>query len=505
MESIAQQIERLLQAQSAGGEKAVGDYQSGLAAAAGQEENSLKKLNTLYSDKSKFEKPILGALGVGLMKNTSTGNFGEEMSNGLSAAIDTQDKNREINLTREEKLARLDALHGTLTRQTASDAMDVYNKKGQLVDSLTGNKNALADVELSKHSPFEDTTEEPGSAEEAYKRIYLDGLKNPQKYAGVEGQKLWNSAADMVKAGVAKTSSVFYNNSDLPQVQTNDQGVPDPNSQEQFLGTLPPNIRDLVKKIANYEMDISKVTSLRGGEREQIAALVSAYDPSFDMTQYQARAAMRKSVTSGSYSNALNASNLVIQHVDAMSEAFKKLNNTRFQWYNKTANAAADMTGDEEIQKALGSFNSAADAVANELAKVFKGVGATDMQSIQEWRHNLGSDVTPAKFNSAVETIIKDLLRSRIDTIKSQYTSAMGKPSEFKFLTPHSKEILQKNGIDVSEFEIDRPGTKAGAPAAAAADDGGAASFTGTVGDVLYGREYLGGDPSNPKSWGPKK
>ncbi len=415
----------------------------------------------------------------------------------MGAAIATQDRNREVNLTREEKLAKLDALHAALTRQTATDSMDVFNKKGELATGLMGNRGNLADINLEKHPPFANATEDPASVEDAYKQIYLDGLKNPAKYAGAEGQRLFNTAADAVKAGVTKTNSMLLSNMDIPQVQTNSQGVPDPTSQEDFLSTLPPGTASLIKKIANYEMDISKVTSLRGGEREQIAALVSAYDPSFDMTQYGARAAMKKSITSGGYSQTLNASNLVLQHVDAMTDAFKELNNTRFEWYNAIANPSAKAAGDKKMQHALGKFDSDADAVASELAKVFKGVGATDVRSIEEWRRRLNSNTTPEEFKASVDTIIKDLLKSRIDTVKSQYQSAMGKPADFKFLTPHSKEILEKNGIDVNEFEVSQnanPAEQGGygrAPAQLSSDPKKAEQEYGTL---PSGAEFIGPD-----------
>jgi hypothetical protein len=251
----------------------------------------------------------------------------------------------------------------------------------------------------------------------------------------------------------------------------NDAPILEPGQRDEaYLQTLDPGTREIVKGLTNYQLDLSKVSSVRGNQRMQLAAAAKRYDPSFDMTQYGARAAMRKSMTSGDYAKSINSANLVIQHLDALDKSYSGLNNGSYPWLNSVENVYANNTGNEKFQAARGSFDSAADAVASELAKVFKGSGGTAEAEVQAWRENISPNMPPAAFKASVQTLIKSLLASRLDTIHSQFTSAMGKPADFTILTPHSKQILQNLGIDPTEMEqgggspIDVPDPMAPAP-----------------------------------------
>lgn len=261
---------------------------------------------------------------------------------------------------------------------------------------------------------------------------------------------------------------------DLPTVGINEQGQADPAQQAAFLATLPKSDQATIKSIANYEVDPTKDLSLRGNRREAVLSLVRQYDPTYDMTQYGARAAMRKSVTSGNYSQAINSSNLVIQHIDTLKKAYDGLRNTDYPTYNALTNPAAVLTGNTEIQTAMGKFQVSADAVASELAKVFKGTGASSEEEVKAWRASLSPNMPPSQFKASVDTLVSNLLKSRLDTIRSQFQSAMGKPATFTMLTPHSRQVLQQLNIDPTEIDsaTDAVGAPVAAPAAAPAASG---------------------------------
>jgi hypothetical protein len=71
----------------------------------------------------------------------------------------------------------------------------------------------------------------------------------------------------------------------------------------------------------------------------------------------------------------------------------------------------------------------------------------------------------PSQFKASVDTLVTNLLKSRLDTIRSQFQSAMGKPASFTMLTPHSREVLKQLNIDPTS--IDSATDAAGAPIAA--------------------------------------
>lgn len=216
-----------------------------------------------------------------------------------------------------------------------------------------------------------------------------------------------------------------------------------------YLAALDPNMQSIVKGLANYELDLPKISSIRGNQRMQLAAAAKRYDPSFDMTQYGARAAMRKSMTSGNYSQAINSSNLVIQHLDSLKKAAADLGNTDYKMLNAGKNLWNSQTGDPAITK----FNTIADAAASELAKVFKGVGVTSDAEIREWRKNLDPNSSPEQIKASIETAISQLLASRLDTIRSQFGAAMGRPADFTILTAHSRAVIRALGIDPDQLE----------------------------------------------------
>lgn len=216
---------------------------------------------------------------------------------------------------------------------------------------------------------------------------------------------------------------------------------------EEALKNLPPETAQLVRKIANYEMDLSKVTSLRGGQRERIASLVAMYDPTFDMTQYSARHALRRDFTSGKGAFNIRSINTAVKHLESLSKAAKQLDNSRIQLWNRVANYAGTQTGDPRVT----NFKSAANAVESEMASVFKGMGATD-QEIKAWRENLNEAQSPEQLQGAIATMI-ELMGGRLSAMDSQWTANMGKPKDFRILSPESERILKQLGVDPTTME----------------------------------------------------
>lgn len=214
-----------------------------------------------------------------------------------------------------------------------------------------------------------------------------------------------------------------------------------------YLRTVPAAQQDLIKKIANYEMDLSKVTSLRGGEREQIASMVAQYDPTFDMSQYASRTKLRADFNSGKGAQNIRSLNTAIGHLATLKEKAAALENRSIPLWNTIANAAESHTGDPRVVE----FTTAANAVEGELASLFKGTGATDAE-IRQWRQALNSSQSPEQSTGAINTAI-ELMHSRLAAIDSQWEQGMGKPRDFKILTDRSRAVLQKMGVDVSAFD----------------------------------------------------
>lgn len=193
--SIAKSIEEMIQQRAASGPQMIKDYGSSLETAATQDQQSIDDLRGIYSDPSKFSRSTIGALGLGLMAPTKSGNFGETMYNAMSSAIDTQNYNREQNLSREEKLAKLSALQAQLTRQQANDQIGVYDKQTSWITNAQNDQKTLSDVQLSGGLPGAEGTDPMARSME----IYNDYLANPTKYAGPQGQAMVDDAITFIK------------------------------------------------------------------------------------------------------------------------------------------------------------------------------------------------------------------------------------------------------------------------------------------------------------------
>ena len=126
-------------------------------------------------------------------------------------------------------------------------------------------------------------------------------------------------------------------------------------------------------------------------------------------------------MTSGTYSQLINSSNLVIQHLNKLSEIADTMHNTSYPLLNMGKNIYSQQTGDDEIT----NFKTTRAAAAAELAKVFKGTGASSLTEIKDWEDNLDPNASPKQIQTSSKTLVTDLLGSRLDTIRSQYTQTM--------------------------------------------------------------------------------
>ncbi|GEM_PF-4823945 len=231
---------------------------------------------------------------------------------------------------------------------------------------------------------------------------------------------------------------------------------------EAAIANLPADVQSTVRGIAEGRLDIGKITSMRGGNREAVANLVSLYDPTWSTATAPARAATYRDFTSGSTANKITAINTAIHHLDTLSDAAEQLKNASPQLWNRIANhGLTAVAGDPRVTK----FTEAANAVSAELAKSYGGGEATD-SARNAWQSSFSSINSPKQLRGAVETAVS-LLGGASAAIKDRYERGMGKSgTSFNVLSNESRRVLQKNRIDPNKVE--NPGGSA-APAAGAA------------------------------------
>jgi hypothetical protein len=198
-------------------------------------------------------------------------------------------------------------------------------------------------------------------------------------------------------------------------------------SGDAFLETIPPEYRNTVKKVANYEEDLTKITSQRGGkglsERQKVAQWVAQYDPSFDMSQYGARQKLRSDFTSGVAAKNLVALNTAERHIQTLEGLGAKLPQHDWQAANAVEGWFKTKAGAPEVV----SYEGASTKVADEVNRAFIGAGSQAQEGIRRELASLNSANSPAQRAQTIATI-REMLAGRREELKGQYERGMGKP-----------------------------------------------------------------------------
>lgn len=203
----------------------------------------------------------------------------------------------------------------------------------------------------------------------------------------------------------------------------------------------------LVRKIADYKIPLPGGMALRSEKWQRILELVAAFDPSFDASQYEQRRRLRVDFTVGKGGQNIRSLNTAVGHLGTLEEKARALENSSYDLWNKIKNFGYSRIGDPRVV----DFNVAANAVAGELATLFKNTSGTD-QEIKAWRDQVEASQSPEQLRSAVETAV-ELLGSRLSVLTSQYETGMGKPKDFIVLQPKARRILKRFGVDPSVLD----------------------------------------------------
>ena len=220
-------------------------------------------------------------------------------------------------------------------------------------------------------------------------------------------------------------------------------GIPSQIHGDELLKVLPNTVASQVKALSEGRMAFPAGFALKSPYWQKMITLVSQYDPSFDAVNYQARNATRKDFTQGKSADNITALNTAIAHLGTLAENFNKMNNSRFPLYNKVANAAGNALGNEAIQKNYAAVGANAEAVAHELAKVFRTTGMSEAE-IRAWKEKISENASPAQQAGIIQEAIS-LMEGRLNALTERYNQGMGTTKEpLQLLTLRSQNTIKK-------------------------------------------------------------
>lgn len=240
-----------------------------------------------------------------------------------------------------------------------------------------------------------------------------------------------------------------------PETATGDEPTGFEGVGEGLLAQLPKDEAQLVKAIADYQLDVTKVASQRKpanaeSERKRLIKLVMQYDPTFDMNLYRQVADTRREFTVGKGAQNVRSLNTAIGHIGDLAQKAKALETGSMKLWNRAKQIGLTQTGDPRVT----NFLTAANAVEGELATLFKGTGATD-QEIKAWREVIDAAGSPEQLQGFIKTAI-ELAFSRLGALKDQYVKGVRK-SDRQFLNDKSRKVLDGLGIDWTEWDDTLP------------------------------------------------
>lgn len=202
---------------------------------------------------------------------------------------------------------------------------------------------------------------------------------------------------------------------------------------------MDPKMKQLATQIANYEI----APSPRAAWWPAAMTAAKQINPDFDETQYAARQGLRNDFTKGNTAQAIVSANKLVGHMDALRSAGEKLKNSNFPIWNQVANSwDSNVMGKGDVT----AYNVKANAVAEELMKVFRGTGAGSVQEVQQWQQNFNSAQSPEQQQKALNAGI-DLMMSRMTPLQSQWKNGMHSAKDFPIFNEASQKILEQFGF----------------------------------------------------------
>jgi hypothetical protein len=216
---------------------------------------------------------------------------------------------------------------------------------------------------------------------------------------------------------------------------------------EQVTPYKPPTEQDPGAAVAGREATVDAILQGRMAPPTSFAASkpywqgilsqAATKEPGFDLTQWGARYGTAKDFASGQARKNITSLDTVTGHLETLMDKANALDNYRFPSINEAKNYIGVQAGKPQVTE----FNLARNAVADELAKVFRSSGMSESE-IRRWQVELSAAGSPEQLRGGIRTAI-DLLDSRRDALKQQYRSTMGREAP-EFLSEKGQKAIDR-------------------------------------------------------------
>ncbi len=200
----------------------------------------------------------------------------------------------------------------------------------------------------------------------------------------------------------------------------------------------------LTRAIASYEIPHTALGRNSGSpKKHNLLTAAKAFNPDFDIKQYDEKAKMRTDFASGARGKQVNNARTLINHLGQLSKMTEGLNNTFSPILNQGINyLESNVAGDARYN----AFDTVAKAATTELAALLQGGNASvGQQTGQEFRSLLHSGQSPAQIKEGIAAMLK-IAAGRVASLQDEYQSSFRGKSRVPFFKDKEKAILQNVG-----------------------------------------------------------
>lgn len=219
--------------------------------------------------------------------------------------------------------------------------------------------------------------------------------------------------------------------------------------QQQNFAKLSDLDKSNVMQLINGDALLSDLVTFRGiqGTRERQKLLQSAQsvDPTFSENTNKIRYEFNKKWNSTETSVGKNRTsiNTAIGHLADVAAAAKQLNPNTLGKLNSVKNVLTKNFGDPAVTNLRLGIN----ALAGELASVYKNGTAPTDQETEAWKQAIAENFSQSQFEG-VFNMATQLLSSKITGVRYQYKLTMGKEYPQTVIDPDKRQQLLDAGID---------------------------------------------------------
>lgn len=227
---------------------------------------------------------------------------------------------------------------------------------------------------------------------------------------------------------------------------------PQTGRRESYLQSLDPQVRDYIKKVADYEID-PRTTSVRGGMREKLMSAVAHYDPSYNQNDFGARAKAIKDFSTGPQGNIVRSFDVAVDHLDTLQKAATAMQNGDVRTINAIRNKWRNETGSDLPT----NFQALVPLVSGEIAKAVIGSNNA-LSDREELRNNLQAAQSPEQISGVIQGY-KALMGGQLKGLKKQYEATTGKQDFESKLRDVTKQELEgkQNSAPNAPIKVSTP------------------------------------------------